>query len=53
MQEREISTKCSRCDIPLAGREQFVGHMIHAHDMSFEQVDAIWKSMLAAAHNTH
>lgn len=40
----EVSTKCARCDILLAGCEQFVGHMIHGHDMAFEQADALWKS---------
>lgn len=50
MQAYEISTKCSRCDILLAGREQFVGHMIHGHDTALEQAEAIWKSMCTATH---
>jgi len=45
MQTYQISTRCSRCDILLDGREQFVGHMIHSHDMLFEQASAVWKSM--------
>lgn len=45
MQTYQISTKCSRCDILLDGRDQFVGHMIHSHDMLFEQASAVWKSM--------
>ena len=45
MQTYQISTRCSRCDILLDGREQFVGHMIHSHDMMFEQASAVWKSM--------
>jgi hypothetical protein len=38
----------TRCDILLEGREQFVGHMKHGHDASFEQADVVWKSMPAA-----
>ncbi len=53
MQAFDLSTRCGRCDVVLSGREQFVGHMIHGHDMAFEQADAIWKSMCAATHNTH
>lgn len=49
MQAYEISAKCSICDIPLAGREQFVGHMIHGHDMALERAEVMWKSVLAAA----
>lgn len=45
MQTYQISTRCSRCDILLDGREQFVGHMIHSHDMLFERASAVWKSM--------
>ncbi|MEO9364120.1 MAG: hypothetical protein ABI348_09485 [Nitrososphaera sp.] len=40
-----LSTKCHYCDILLDGREQFMGHMIHGHDMPFEQAEAIWKSV--------
>lgn len=47
MQESVIATRCGRCDMWLEGREQFVGHMIHGHDASFEQADVVWKSMLA------
>lgn len=45
MQAYEISTKCVRCDILLAGRDQFMGHIMHGHDVSFEQADAMWKSI--------
>jgi hypothetical protein len=36
----------TRCDILLEGREQFLGHMIHGHDVSCEQADTVWTSML-------
>jgi uncharacterized C2H2 Zn-finger protein len=49
----KILTRCSRCDVVLSGREQFVGHMIHGHDMEFTKADAIWKSMCASTHNIH
>ena len=53
MQTYDISIKCGKCGILLAGREQFIGHMIHGHDMPFEKADMVWKSMKAATHNTH
>ncbi|AIC16650.1 hypothetical protein [Nitrososphaera viennensis] len=40
-----LSAKCLRCDILLDGREQFVGHMIHGHEMSIVQAEAMWKSV--------
>jgi hypothetical protein len=39
------SVKCRVCDVPLAGREQFVGHMVHGHDMSVEKAESSWKSV--------
>jgi hypothetical protein len=48
MQAYAKSVKCKMCDVPLAGREQFVGHMIHGHDMSVEQAAAMWESIQAA-----
>lgn len=30
-------TRCMFCDIVLAGRIQFIGHMIHNHDLLYEQ----------------
>ena len=53
MQTWDISTRCSRCDVLLSGREQFMGHMMHGHDMGFEQADAVWKSLRAGTHNIH
>lgn len=53
MQTWDISTRCNRCDVLLSGREQFMGHMMHGHDMAFEQADAVWKSLRAGTHNIH
>lgn len=52
MQAYTESVKCRICEVPLAGREQFVGHMIHGHDMPFEAADAMWKRA-CASHNIH
>jgi hypothetical protein len=38
------AARCSRCDIPLEGREQFVGHMIHSHEEPVAHAEAAWKS---------
>lgn len=54
MQEYTVSTKCGMCDVQLAGREQFVGHMIHGHDVPFEEANVMWKHVCARdCHNTH
>ena len=39
------SVKCRFCDILLAGREQFIGHMIHSHEMEHERLEAVWDSL--------
>lgn len=35
--------KCKHCDIILEGRVQFLGHMIHGHEASFEEAEKEWK----------
>ena len=40
---------CRVCDVPLANREQFVGHMIHGHDMSLKDADMMWERACALA----
>ncbi|HEX6560690.1 MAG TPA: hypothetical protein VF016_01560 [Nitrososphaera sp.] len=46
-----LSTKCNYCDILLEGREQFMGHMIHGHEMSVGQAEAMWESMRSYDNN--
>lgn len=41
------SVKCRFCDIMLVGREQFIGHMIHSHEMEHEKLEAVWDSLNA------
>lgn len=36
--------RCSLCDILLKDREQFIGHMIHAHDTSLDKAGSMWRS---------
>ncbi len=36
--------KCPRCDVLLEGREQFIGHMIHGHEMPVEETVEAWDS---------
>lgn len=51
MKERSsvCSVKCRYCDILLVGREQFIGHMLHTHEFSYEQLQTMWES-IARAH---
>jgi hypothetical protein len=44
------SVWCSRCEILLEGREQFVGHMVHGHDEPVEQASSAWNLAFAQAH---
>jgi hypothetical protein len=54
MQENmTIYIKCVYCDIMLLGREQFVGHMIHSHDVILDTAILDWKSLSTTAHNIH
>ncbi|MGI0020373.1 MAG: hypothetical protein ACREAY_07860 [Nitrososphaera sp.] len=39
--------KCSQCDILLEGRGQFMGHMIHGHEMPIGETEEAWKSACA------
>jgi hypothetical protein len=42
---KTITTKCPLCGIVLDGGEQFVGHMIHNHEIPLEQAVQIWKKI--------
>jgi len=42
------SVKCRYCGILLVGREQFIGHMFHAHEFGYEQLEAAWESITRA-----
>jgi hypothetical protein len=35
----------------LIGREQFLGHMIHSHDVALDAAIIKWKTLSAATHN--
>ncbi|AIF82387.1 hypothetical protein NTE_00305 [Candidatus Nitrososphaera evergladensis SR1] len=48
MQQVLLPTKCSYCDILLEGREQFVGHMIHSHELPIAQAEEMWESSVSA-----
>jgi hypothetical protein len=45
VQGRLYSVKCKYCDILLVGREQFIGHMIHSHEIEYGRLDEIWQSL--------
>ncbi|HEX6560694.1 MAG TPA: hypothetical protein VF016_01580 [Nitrososphaera sp.] len=47
------ATECLHCDILLEGREQFMGHMIHGHEMSVGQAEAVWKAMYVTTEGWH
>ena len=35
--------KCRYCGILLAGREQFIGHMIYTHELDYYALEATWQ----------
>ncbi|AIC16654.1 hypothetical protein NVIE_023930 [Nitrososphaera viennensis EN76] len=39
------SANCGFCDLVLVGREQFIGHMIHSHDLQCEQAGRLWRAL--------
>ncbi len=43
--DSQTVVKCSRCDIMLSGRAQFVGHMIHNHELRYEAVNSLWTNL--------
>ena len=47
------ATECLHCDILLEGQEQFMGHMIHGHEMSIGQAEAMWKAMYVTTERWH
>lgn len=53
MQSLTNPVKCSRCDIILTGREQFVGHMIHSHDFDYEQSEKAWSLIELLSNEEH
>ena len=50
-----ISIKCRHCGILLEGNEQFIGHMVHNHEISIMQAETLWKSAVRQEliHNIH
>ena len=40
-----ISVRCRFCDVLLVGREQFIGHMIHSHELGYAQTEGAWFSL--------
>ena len=48
-----ISIKCKFCDVLLVGREQFIGHMYHNHEMNYEHLQSAWQSLFnSGRHDT-
>jgi hypothetical protein len=43
----QLSVKCRYCDILLAGKDQFMGHMFHNHELDHERLEVAWKSIAA------
>lgn len=43
----QYSVKCRFCDVLLVGREQFIGHMIHSHELEHEKLESVWQSISA------
>jgi hypothetical protein len=43
----QYSVKCRFCDVLLVGREQFIGHMFHNHEMEYDRLEQTWQSMAA------
>lgn len=39
------TTMCKLCSTPLTGHEQFIGHMIHSHELPFEEAAFAWQIM--------
>ena len=40
--EEESRISCARCDVPLSGRNQFLGHMAISHEIAAEEAEAQW-----------
>ena len=41
---KALSVKCPCCDVLLEGREQFIGHMVHGHEMPVREMEKAWNS---------
>ena len=39
------SIKCKFCSVMLTGRDQFIGHMFHNHDFSYEGLKRTWRTL--------
>jgi hypothetical protein len=37
------TTMCKLCSIPLTGHEQFIGHMIHSHELPLGEAAFAWQ----------
>jgi hypothetical protein len=39
------TSMCKLCSIPLTGHEQFIGHMIHSHELPLGEAAFAWHIM--------
>lgn len=39
------TVKCKLCGLPLTGAEQFIGHMVHTHEIRLEEAAYTWEVM--------
>jgi hypothetical protein len=37
------AVRCTLCDVILEGRDQYIGHMIHGHDMPDAHAEESWR----------
>jgi len=42
-----IALQCRFCDILLTGRDQFLGHMFHNHELEYEKLLDSWNQIVS------
>jgi hypothetical protein len=43
--DSRTTIRCSHCDILLSGKDQFIGHMIHNHELQYEAIKSLWTNL--------
>lgn len=43
--DSRTTIRCNYCDILLLGKDQFIGHMIHDHELRYEAVKSLWTNL--------
>jgi hypothetical protein len=43
--DKSFSTTCTKCNVWLVGKEQYIGHMVCSHEVPYENMKMLWDNL--------